>query len=431
MKRRLGLVFLSLLFSAQCFSQKATLLVLSDTINPGTADYIVTGIEKAENNNSPFVVIQLDTPGGLITSTRQIVQAMLNSPLPIVVYISPKGAHAGSAGAIITFASDVAAMAPGTHLGAASPVVPGDKKVDETMQKKMFSDTAAFAESLAKAKGRNSEWARKAVIEAASLIAEDALKKNVIDLMAEDKDDLLEKLKNYTLRKPKKHIASLPKEAQTLNFIEPSVKQKLVAFFANPALAYMIMSLGGLCIWIELTNPGLIFPGIIGGICIILSLISFQLLPIHYGALAFIFLGLALMVAEVFLATYGLVAIAGVVCFIFGSLFLMDTAAPDFQISLYLILPIAGVLIACALAIGYLVVRSARRRVASGTSTLVGEIGQVRETIPPEGTGQIFIHGELWQAASATQSEIELGSTVVVREIHDMVLLVEKSKGEN
>jgi membrane-bound serine protease (ClpP class) len=401
-------------------------ITLADSINPGTADYLMRAIQQASDDHAPYVLIQLDTPGGLLQSTRQIAQQMLNSNVPVVVYIGPRGAHAGSAGALITFAADVAVMAPGTNIGAAHPIVPGEK-MDKVMEEKLANDTAAFAEGLAKSKGRNTEWAIKAVRQSASIIADEALKVGVIDFIADDLNDVVKKLSGFRLRVAKQGIDRLPtvESPPVVRQIPMSIKQRLVSFFSDPNLAYLILTLGGICIWVELSHPGMILPGIVGALCVILSLVSFQMLPIHYGALALIFLGMGLLLAELFLPTFGVVGIGGIVCFIMGSLFLMDTGVPEFQISLGIILPTAAALVVSAIALGFLVMRSRRLRLRSGVDALIGEYAEVREAVTQARGGKVFVHGELWNAVTPTGDSIPKGAVVVIKEIRQMQLVVE------
>lgn len=416
------------LLLVSCFVAKAEtpsvpVLTVTDSINPGTADYIISNIDSAEKAGAPYLIIKLDTPGGLLTTTRQIVQRMLGSKIPIVVFVVPRGARAGSAGALITFASDVAVMAPGTNIGAAHPVNSNGEDIDKTMRDKIANDTAAFAEGLSKAHGRNSEWAIKSVRESSSIIAEEALKKDVIDLVAGDLPECLTKLSSYRLKVPKGGITALPEGAATAREVPMSIRQRLVAFFSDPSLAYLIMSLGGLCIWIELSHPGSILPGVIGSVAIILSLVAFQMMPINYGALALVFLGMGMIIGELFLPTYGLLGVGGIASFILGSLFLMDTDVPEFKISLALILPTAAALAAVAFVIGALVLESRRTKTKSGTGAMIGEKAQVRETVSNE-PGQVFVHGELWNAIAEDGSPIARGQTVIVAEVRDMLLVV-------
>jgi membrane-bound serine protease (ClpP class) len=428
----LGSLILVLVVNAGVSAEPTTeapLLHLTDSVNPGTADYLTQGIDEAEKRHAPYVVIEMDTPGGLLDSTRAIVQRMLNARIPVVVYIAPRGAHAGSAGALITLAADVAVMAPGTNIGAAHPVTSGGEHIDKVMQEKMVNDTAAFAQSIAKVRGRNTDWASRFVRESASVTAEDAQKNGIIDFIAEDTTDLIHKLRGYKLKTPKNGITQLPDVEAPTQLLPMNVKQRLVNFFSDPNLAYLILSLGGLCLWVELSHPGLVLPGIVGSFCIILSLVSFQMLPISYGALGLIFLGMILLVAELFFPTYGVLGIGGIVAFVFGSLFLMDTAVPEFQISLSLIFPTAAVLAAAALLLALVVWRSRRTRPRSGLEALIGEYGEVREGTADR-PGKVFIHGELWNAISKSGETIPQGAIVVVTEVKNLLLVVASREKE-
>jgi membrane-bound serine protease (ClpP class) len=248
------------------------------------------------------------------------------------------------------------------------------------------------------------------------------LKDGVIDLLADDVPDLTRKLAGRKLKTPKHGVTELPQPSVTTLVSPMTVREKIVSFFADPQLAYLILSLGALCIWIELSHPGLIFPGILGAMCVIVSLVSFQLLPIDYGALAMILVGLGLILAELYLPTYGIVGIGGLASFIIGSLFLMDTAAPEFRLSLGIILPTAAVLAAFAFALGFLVLKSRKRRHLSGMEAMIGEYGEVREALDPK--GKVFVRGELWNAISIGEVPLPVGSIVTVEETRNMVLLV-------
>jgi len=412
------------LFASTAWSAPALWLTVSDSINPGTADYIISGIREGERTGAPYVLIQIDTPGGLLNTTRQIVQAMLGSTIPVVVWVGPQGAHAGSAGALITFAADVAAMAPGTNIGAAHPV--GGDKNDKVMADKIANDVAAFAESLAKSKGRNTDWAIKAVRSSASIIAEEALRMGVIDLMARDAQDLATRLAGFQFKTAKQSLKKLPDAPAELKAYAPTIKHKVVSFFADPNLAYLILTLGGLCIWVEVTHPGLIFPGVLGAFCVIISLVSFQALPIDYGALAMILLGMILLVIEMFVPSFGVLGIGGLVAFIFGSLYLMDTNLPEFKISLALIFPTAATLAAVAFGLGMLVIKSRKLKVLSGMDAMIGEFAEVREPISAT-QGKVFIAGELWNAVIDGEGEIPKGVPVKVASIRKMVLVVART----
>ncbi len=410
-------------WASQSTASTVPILHLSGSVNPGTGDYLVSSIEMARKDKAPFVLVVLDTPGGMLTTTREIVQAMLNSEIPIVVYVGPRGARAGSAGALITLAADVAAMAPATNIGAAHPVSGSGEKIDSVMNEKLTNDTAAFAESIARTRGRNTAWAIKAVRNSDSIIAEEALKQGIVDLMVEDLDKLKQALVGFALKTPKGTVTKLPALAVQYQEAPMSLRHRAVSFFADPNLAYLILSLGSIGLWIEITHPGLIFPGVVGALCLAISLVSFQLLPISYGALGLIFLGLSFMIAELFLPTYGILGVAGMAGFIFGSLFLMDTSAPEFQLSLRLILPTAATLIGTALFLAANVVRSQKRKNLSGLEALVGEYAEVTEPVSSQ-SGKVFIQGELWNARGVSEKPIPKGSVVVVQKAEHMTLTV-------
>lgn len=418
----LPLLFLSL--SARA-SDTVPLIKIDDTINPGTADYISTQIRRASSSGADYLVIEIDTPGGLLTSTRHIIQSMLNSPTPIVVWVGPKGAQAGSAGALITYAADIAAMATGSNIGAAHPVDASGKSIDKTSNEKITNDTAAFAESLAKAKGRNSDWVKESVFLSKSITASEAEKIKVIDLIADDRNDLETKLRGYQLKSQKGSVKSLSLSSHKLELQPPTIKQRVVSFFANPSLAYLILSLGGLCIWIELSHPGLIFPGILGGLSILVSLVSFQLLPIRMGALGMIFLGIALLIAELYVTSFGVLGIGGITAFILGSLYLMDTNVPEFQLSLSLILPVATCLALSVFFLSYLILKSRKLRIQDGYQSLIGIWTEAETEITPN-SGNVFVQGELWSARSLNNDVIPKGSTVEIKEIKGLQLYVKK-----
>ncbi len=417
-----------LIFTVKLFgATSAPLLQINDTINPGTENYITSQIKLASTSGADFLVIQLDTPGGLLNSTRKIVQSMLNSPIPIVVWIGPKGAQAGSAGALITYAADVAAMASGTNIGAAHPVDSSGKSLDKTANDKITNDTAAFAESLSKAKGRNSEWVKESVFSSKSITAEDAVSLKVVDFKADDQFELEEKLRGFNLRSKKGLVTALPNSPHQLELKPATVKQKVVSFFANPSLAYLILSLGGLCVWIELSHPGLIFPGVVGGLSILISLVSFQLLPIRMGALGMILLGIALLIAEMYITSYGVLGIGGILAFILGSLYLMDTNVPEFQISLSIIIPVATCLAFFVFILGYFIVKSRRRSIQDGYQSLIGLTTDAESDISSQ-SGNVFVHGELWSARSLGGTMITKGSKVEIKEIRGLQLFVQKKE---
>lgn len=427
MRYFLLLLFFGLPVAVSAETESAPLLWtrIEGTINPGTGSHIIETIERAEKENAAAVVLELNTPGGLLTTTRKIAEKMLTTPIPIVIWVGPAGARAGSAGALITLAADVAVMAAGTNIGAAHPVSSGGQKIPDTMDEKITNDTAAFAESLANRTKRNAPWAAQAVRKSVSVSAEEALRLGVIDFIADNRTELVQKLRGYKFHVAKQSRTALP-DVLTITNSQMSLRNRTFSFFSDPEIAYLILSLGGLCIWIELTNPGLLLPGIVGVFCVLVSLISFEAMPIDFGALALLLAGFAMMIAEVFVAAHGLLGIGGSVAFIVGSMFLMKTSAPELQISLAVILPTAAVLLASALGLAYSILRARRLPARSGTETLIGRRGAVRETVGKT-PGQIFVSGELWQAISKDGLPIGVGEKVVVESIEGLQLTVRKS----
>lgn len=415
---------LFLIFSSLAHANSTIPVIqVADTINPGTADYIISQIARANSNRNPYIILQLDTPGGLLNSTRQIIQAMLNSTVPVVVWIGPKGAQAGSAGALISFAADVAAMAPGTNIGAAHPVDGNGREMNKTLGEKVTNDTAAFAESLAKAKSRNTEWAKQSVYSSKSITSDEAERNNVIDFVVNDLNALEVRLRGYHLKTPKDSLSAIASETGQLTLVSPSLKNQVVSFFANPSLAYIILSLGGLCIWIELSHPGLIVPGIVGSLCVLISLVSFQLLPIRFGALGMLLLGIVLLVAELYVTSYGVLGIGGIAAFILGSLFLMDTNVPEFQISSLLIFPTATCLAIVVCILSYIVWKNRRLKVPDSYQSFVGEVTEANSDITTH-TGNVFIQGELWAARTSDGKTIPKGAQVLITQVRGLILTV-------
>lgn len=421
--RRCFLTIISLFSLATLAESKVPVIQIADTINPGTADYIITEIEQAEKLGAPFLILQLDTPGGLLNSTRQIIQAMLNSPIPIVVWVGPKGAQAGSAGALITFAADISAMAPGTNIGAAHPVEGSGQVQDKVLAEKITNDTAAFAESLARVKGRNIEWAQSSVRNSSAISSEEALKLKVVDLIANDLDDLEIKLRGFASHTSKNAKILLPAVKSPLYIIKPTLKQQVVSFFANPTLAYLILSFGALCLWIELSHPGILFPGILGVICLLISLVSFQLLPIRLGALGMLLLGIILLIIELYVPSYGALGIGGILAFVLGSLYLMDTTIPEFQISTLLIFPVATCFAIVVCILSFILLKTRRLKVTDSYLSLVGLFTEANTDIT-ERTGNVFLNGELWSARSADGTLISKNSKVLVQQVNGLVLTV-------
>jgi len=390
-----------------------TVLVLNveGVINPATAEYIVKGIAEAKTRGAELIVLQLDTPGGLDTSMRIIIKAMIASSVPVAVYVAPGGARAASAGTFMTIAAHVAAMAPGTNLGAASPVAVSGG-MDETMKKKVTNDAAAYIRSLAKKHGRNADWAEKAVRE---------LNKGVIDLVATNLKTLLLAVDGRKVSTPAGDRVLRTKGARVAVY-EMGVRQKLLAILSNPNLAYMLMMLGFYGILFEIMNPGAIFPGVVGAICLIVGFYALQVLPINYAGLALIILGIIMFILEVNMVSYGALSIGGAIAMILGSVMLVDSPAPFLRISYYVIIPVTLLTAGVFVFLVGLGLKAQRRKPVSGSEGLVDATGVAKGDIDPE--GKVFVHGELWNAHSA--EPIAEGETVRIVGVEGLRLVVVK-----
>lgn len=426
----------------------AYLLTLTGPIGPAASDYVRKGLEKAGGDNAKLVILRIDTPGGLDTSMREIIQDILSSPIPVVSFVAPSGARAASAGTYILYASHVAAMAPGTNLGAATPVQIGggvrpfptpkpsdpkekagkeDAKKDDskpvaakpTLSDKAVNDAIAYIRSLAQLRGRNVEWAEKAVREAASLPAEEALTKGVIDLVADDLKDLLVKLDGREVQ-VLGQARRLSTSGLTTETIEPDWRSRLLGIITNPNIAYILMLIGIYGLILEFYSPGLVGPGVIGAICLVLAFYAFHILPINYAGFALLILGLALMIAEAFAPSFGILGLGGAAAFAFGSVMLIDVDIPGFRISRVLIGSIGFLSAAGFLVVLILLNRARQRPVVSGPEEMIGLAGEVVEW--NAGQGRVRVHGEYWNAKAT--GEIQPGNRVRIESIDGLTLMV-------
>ena len=419
----LSLFFVVGLKGKVAFSQEIIEIRVQGIINPPTAGFIKETIDNAEKKKAEALIILLDTPGGLDSSMRDIVKSIMESDIPIVVYVFPPGARAASAGSIILLSAHIAAMAPGTNVGAAHPVTIGKEKVDKEMMKKVVKDAEAYARSIAMKRKRNVEWASRAVKESASITAYEALKNNVVDFVAEDVRELLMKMDGKTVetRTGKKTLNTKNKKVTE---VEMPFKFKFLSYISDPNVAYILMMIGLYGILFEIYNPGAIFPGVIGGICIILALYSFQALPINYAGVFLIILGIIFFVLELKIVSHGLLAIAGIISIVLGSIMLIDLPSSILSISWKAILAVAITSAFFFLGVLSYAIKAQFSKVKTGREGLIGEEGLAKTDI--QESGKVFVQGEIWNARS--DQPIRAGEKVLIEKVEGLILKVRKKE---
>jgi membrane-bound serine protease (ClpP class) len=390
-------------------------------INPVVVEYMTDSIRRAEEAKDVAVIFQLDTPGGLVDSTREIVKALLNANVPTVVYVAPSGARAASAGTFITMAGHIAAMAPGTNIGAAHPVSGEGKDIEGDMRQKAENDLAAFARSIAEKRRRNAEWAEKAVRESVAVTEVEAREQRVIDMIAADIPDLVKQLDGRQVTLVQGTV-TLHTEGATVRMQQMTWRQRLLAALSHPQIALMLLSLGSIGLLVELYNPGLIFPGVVGALALLLAFYSLQTLPVNYTGLLLIGLGMVMFILEIKVTSFGMLILGGIVAMSLGALMLIDSPEEYLRIPVSTIVLVVGTTAGLFLFVVGAAVRSVGRKPVSGREGMLGAIGMVRGRIEP--TGTVFVHGTLWSARSA--SPIEVGEIVRVIGIEGMRLTVEK-----
>ncbi len=453
--RRLVLLGL-LLWAGLALARPVTVLTVQGAIGPASADYLIRGFKHAEQDGAQLVVIKLDTPGGLDTSMRAIIQAILASPVPVATFVYPQGARAASAGTYILYASHIAAMAPATNLGAATPVAIGvggpqpgedtpsaaEKKDDkaknqndgkngadqppavlppgDALTRKQVHDATAYIRSLAELRGRNAEWAERAVREAVSLTAEQALKEKVIDLIAEDVADLLAKLDGRTLKTARGEV-KLATRGVSPTALEPDWRSRLLGVIGDPSIAYILMLIGIYGLIYEFANPGFGVPGVIGAISLLLALFALNMLPVSYAGLALILLGIAFMVAEVFVPSFGILGLGGLIAFVVGSVMLIDTDIPGYGLPWGLIAAVTATTAGFLFLVVGMVLQSRRRPAATGSEEMVGAEARVISDCETEGWAHV--HGETWRIRCPRP--LKAGQRVRIKRVDGLTLEVE------
>ena len=417
---RLCLAAIALLFLVASSSADVLRIAIDDAIQPVTAEYIGRALEAASRNKDQAVLIEINTPGGLVESTRQIIDKIVASPVPVIVYVTPAGSRAGSAGIFILEAADVAAMTPGTNAGAAHPVTLFGKP-DETMMKKIENDAAALMRSVTTRRGRNVELAESAVRESKSFTEQEALDKKLIDYVARNEQDLFRQISGKNFKRFDGSTATLDLVGQPIRDYEMTLKERILSYIMDPNITLIILMIGALCLYVEFNHPGAVVPGTIGVIFIVLAAFAMHLLPIRYAALAMILVAFLLFAAEAKFASHGVLTAGGIILLTLGGLLLVDGPIPEMRVRFMTALAVAvplGIITAFLMGIA---VRARRNKIVTGEQGLIGEIGVAETTLAP--AGKVFVHGELWDAVSA--APVPAGERVVVKQVDGLTLRVD------
>jgi len=415
----LAIGVLGLLLTPQlAFARQVNVIRVESVISPSAADYIVTAIKQTEKDKAAALVIELDTPGGLDTSMRVIIKEMLAAERPIVVYVAPSGARAASAGAFITMAAHIAAMAPGTNIGAAAPVAMGGQ-MDKTMEKKVTNDAAAYIRTIAEKRGRPIDLAEEWVRKATAKTETEALKAKLIDVVSPKLDDLLQSIDGRVVTTAAGKVKIETKGA-TVNRSEMNLREKILRIVTDPTIAYLLLLLGLAGLYFEFSTPGAILPGVLGGICLILALYAFQQLPINYAGVLLILLAIVMFIAEIKVISHGILTLGGIAALIMGSMMLIDSSVPGMRIPLTAILLTTGATAGFFLFVVGAGIKALQRKTTTGSEGIIGEVGVVRSRLAPR--GQVFLCGELWNAES--EEPVEAGDSVRVTKVEGLTLKV-------
>lgn len=409
-----------------CLPASADVLkvVVDDTIQPITAEYISRAIDQAQRMNAQAVLIEMNTPGGMVSSTREIIEKITSSPVPVIVYVTPTGGHAGSAGIFILESADIAAMAPGTAAGAAHPVAligPVQMKPDDEMKRKMENDTAALMRSVVSKRGRNVEAAEGAVLESKSFTDQEALAQHLIDYVASTPEDLFRQMQGKTFKRFHGQPASLNLVGQSIAVYDMTLKERILDVLMDPNIAFLLLAIGALALYVEFNHPGAVIPGTVGVVFVLLAAFALNLLPTRFAALILILGAFALFAAEAKFASHGVLTVGGIVLLTLGGLLLVDSPIPEMRVHLLTALAVSipfGLITAFLMTIA---LKARRNKIVTGEQGLVGETGVVQTALSPQ--GKVFVHGELWDAIAS--SPLPAGQMVVVRRVDGLTLQVD------
>ena len=396
-------------------------IVVNDTIHPITDEYIGRALAEAERNKDQALLIEINTPGGLLESTRDIIEKILASPVPIIVYVTPSGSRAASAGFFILESADVAAMAPGTNTGAAHPVTIGGGKLDDVMKEKLENDSAALMRSVVSKRGRNVDVAESAVRQSKSFTDQEALSQKLIDYVASSEQDLLKQIQGKPVKRFNGQTVTLNLAGQPIRDYGMTLKQSILAYIMDPNVAFILLAIGALALYAEFNHPGAVVPGTVGVVFILLAIFALNLLPVRFAALVLILASFVLFALEAKFATHGVLTIGGIVTMVLGGLLLVDAPIPEMRVHLLTALAVSvplGLITAFLMSIA---LKARRNKVVTGAQGLVGEIGQAQTALSPQ--GKVFVHGELWDAVAS--ASVSAGQTVVVRNVDGLQLQVD------
>ncbi|MGA9210434.1 MAG: nodulation protein NfeD [Terriglobales bacterium] len=399
-------------------------IVVDDTIQPISDEFIGRALDQAARDHDEAVIIELSTPGGLLDSTRSIIAKILASPVPVIIYVAPSGSRAASAGFFILESADVAAMAPGTNTGAAHPVVFGGEKMDDVMKAKMENDAAAFMRSFVSKRGRNVELAESAVRQSKSFTDQEALKEHLIDFIAPDVPDLLKQLDGRNVTRFNGSATVLHLANQRVQTLDMSLKQRILDFIMDPNVAFILFAIGMLALYVEFNHPGAIVPGVVGFIFVLLAIFAFNILPTRHAALILIVAAFVMFILDAKFATHGALTVGGIALMILGALLLVDAPIPEMRVRLVTALAVSVPIGLITVFLVGLVIKARRSKVVTGSQGLIGEIGVAQSALQPE--GKVFVHGELWDAVSS--ANVAPGERVLVKRIDGLRLSVDPVK---